>query len=59
MRTCDDNQSTKPIQTEVRLIFTDKEKNWSSFLRSQARSAAVGEAEKALLLFKKSVVVGG
>ena len=59
VRTCDDNQSTKPIQTEVRLTFTDKEKNRSSFLRSQARSAAVGEAEKALLLFKKSVELAG
>ncbi|RPA91815.1 hypothetical protein L873DRAFT_1712596 [Choiromyces venosus 120613-1] len=59
VRTCDDNQSTKPIQTKVRLIFTDKEKNRSNFLRSQTRSAAVGEAEKALLLFKKSVELSG
>lgn len=59
VRTCDDNQSTKPIQAEVRLIFMDKEKSRSSFLRSQTRSAAVGEAEKALLLFKKSVELSG
>ena len=59
VRTCDDNQSTKPVQAEVRLIFTDKEKNRSSFLRSQTRSTAVGKAEKALLLFKKSVELSG
>ncbi|CAZ79567.1 unnamed protein product [Tuber melanosporum] len=59
VRICDDNQSTEPIQTKVRLVFTDKGKNRSSFLRSQAKSAAVVEAEKALLLFKKSVELSG
>ncbi|PWW73861.1 hypothetical protein C7212DRAFT_283883 [Tuber magnatum] len=59
VRTCDGDRSTEPIQAKVRLIFTDKGRNRSSFLRSQTRSAAVVEAEKALLLFKKSVELSG
>ncbi|CUS08971.1 unnamed protein product [Tuber aestivum] len=59
VRTCDGDQSTRPIQTKVRLVFTDKGRNRGSFLRSQTRSTAVVEAEKALLLFKKSVELSG
>lgn len=43
----------------MRLIFMDKEKNRSSFLRPQTRSAVVGDAEKEVLLFKKLVELSG
>ena len=42
----------------MRLIFTDKEKNRSSFLRPQTRSPVVGDAEKEVLLFE-SVELSG